>query len=118
MYVHVDLAADPPSVAVHEGDDLTRLHIEAHGASDGDAGRTALGRALGDAGLGSLDGSTDADAGTDALLDVAKLRALAGHHQPADWDQGFDKMIAYARSKGWTTDDHRVRAHVEWSVAS
>jgi hypothetical protein len=54
-------------------------------------------------------------------LDIAAFKAAAAATLPADeqaeldnWANGFDGMIAYATSKGWTNaDGTAVRAHVE-----
>jgi hypothetical protein len=49
---------------------------------------------------------------------VAELRSAAAatvaEQDRADWLKGFDGMIAYATSKGWTDESGtHVRAHVE-----
>lgn len=33
---------------------------------------------------------------------------------PDGWQEGFDAMVAYAASKGWTDARGRLRAHTEW----
>ena len=47
----------------------------------------------------------------DALRSAA--RATLSSDQRDAWASGFDGMIAYATSKGWTDTQGRVRAHVE-----
>jgi hypothetical protein len=64
-------------------------------------------------GLGELD-----PAGEHAWLHVDVLKATAAATLPTaeqdEWVKGFDGMIAYATSKGWTSEDGRsVRAHIE-----
>lgn len=91
------------AVEVEEPDDCSRLHI-ASGLEHG-----PLAEQLEASELGALDGPGA------ALLDVEVLSALAGGSASApDWSQRWDRMIAYAARKGWTTDDGRfLRAHVE-----
>jgi hypothetical protein len=44
----------------------------------------------------------------------AEFERLAGDRagDPA-WREGFERMLAYAASKGWTDESGAVRAHVE-----
>ncbi len=52
--------------------------------------------------------------GSHVWLDVARCRDLGRDAAGDDWVDGYDKMIAYATSKGWTNDDAtEVRAHIE-----
>lgn len=99
MYVDLTLGR----AAVRQADDLKSLSVKAPG---GHADAAVLG------GLGE----PSAD-GAHVWLDVPALReAAAATIDPAgraDWLVGFDGMIAYATSKGWTDDQGRVRAHVE-----
>jgi hypothetical protein len=85
--------------AVHEPQDLSKLHVELRDVSD-----EAAGLALAAAGLGRLDGDH-------AWLDVSALRAMGGG--TPDWGTRFDAMLGYARRQGWTDEMvSRVRAHV------
>lgn len=99
MLIHLDLADG--SWHVQGADDLKSLAVELHGeGSAADVSRTL-------AGLGTYDGEH-------VWLDVAALRDAAGEGQGPDWRQGYEGMIAYARSKGWTDDrGAHVRAHVD-----
>jgi len=50
--------------------------------------------------------------GVDALRELALGSVAPDEHD--DWRDGFDAMITYARSKGWTSaDGGSVRAHIE-----
>jgi hypothetical protein len=109
MYVLVDLEAEPPTAALNEREDCTRLHVEVRGATDDAPGRTAVDRVLGDSGFGSVDGDGD-----DARLDLAHLRRAAGDGRPPGWEADFDAMADYARSKGWLDDSGTVQAHLVW----
>ncbi len=95
------------AASVHEAADLKSLSVRADGqAHDGEV-------ATGLVGLGLV-----ADGGEHAWLQIAALKAAAAATVPTDeqaaWTTGFDGMIAYATSKGWTSaDGHAVRAHIE-----
>ena len=47
-------------------------------------------------------------------VDPGDLTELAGRGGDAQWHQNLAAMIGYARSKGWTDDTGRIRAHVEF----
>jgi len=88
---------------VTEADNLGRLHVS-----------TALQpgeveRALQESGVG-----TKVENGR-ALLTVDVLRALAAASATTpQWDEGWEKMLSFARSHQWVTNDgHGVWAHVE-----
>jgi hypothetical protein len=52
--------------------------------------------------------------GAHVMIPVATLRRLAAGRVPDGWDADFDGMLAYARSKGWLSEDgNSVRAHLE-----
>jgi hypothetical protein len=85
--------------SVKDPENLRQLHAEFLGVSD-----EAAAAALAAAGLGTVDGDN-------AWLDAGALRA-AGDGSAA-WATGFDGMLAYAASKGWSSEDGaRVRAHI------
>jgi hypothetical protein len=90
------------AAVVREAEVLTALSVVSPG---GTVSPDALG------GLGRPDGSH-------VWLSVAELRfaaaATVAEQDRADWLKGFDGMIAYATSKGWTDESGtHVRAHVE-----
>lgn len=94
----------PTATEIHEAEVLTSLSVVA------DAGTDLA------AGLGAL-GTVDAG-GEHVWLDIDALRSAAAATLPeetrAEWAEGYDGMIAYATSKGWTDATGRaVRAHVE-----
>jgi hypothetical protein len=91
--------AERARATVAEAENLKQLHAEFRGVSDDIAAG-----ALREAGLGDVDGDH-------AWLETAALRA-AGDGS-AEWTAGFDAMLAYAASKGWSSEDgSRVRAHI------
>ena len=99
MYVLVSDGGSGVLATVADPGNLKQLHAEFRGVGD-DAAATALSAA----GLGTVDGDH-------AWLDAGALRA-AGDGS-AGWTAGFDGMLAYAASKGWTsTDGSAVRAHI------
>jgi hypothetical protein len=98
--VFIDLREGTARVA--EAHDLKSLSVRAPG---GVADASALGA------LGTPDGGH-------VWLSVVALREAAAATVPTEersaWVQGFDGMIAFAVSKGWTDESgERVRAHVE-----
>jgi len=100
--MYVDLSSG--AAVVCQADDLKSLSVVAPGATVNPA-------ALGD--LGEADGGH-------VWLAIASLRESAAASMPEAerdaWTTGFDGMIAYATSKGWTNEaGTHVRAHVEAS---
>jgi hypothetical protein len=60
---------------------------------------------------------TPSDDGAAVWLDAAELKSAAqasfAGSAPEGWNEGFDAMIEYARTKGWLSEDgNAVRAHV------
>ena len=50
-----------------------------------------------------------------AWIDEAWLRIAAGERDTA-WNGDFDKMVAFAKSKGWYDEPTRsIRAHIDWA---
>lgn len=92
----VSVTAD--GVELLAADDFTRFHVQAPAGIDVVA-------VLEKHGWGAA-----ADGG-DVWINV---EALTPDERSADWMIGFEKMLAYAESKGWTDGDRaRLRAHVE-----
>jgi hypothetical protein len=95
------------------------IRVGAEGASLGDAddlksfkvvAPRAASFALGDA------GRRDGDV---VWVSEAWLRASTAE-MPQAWRDGFEKMVAFARSKGWYTEAQdgqpaAIRAHIEWA---
>jgi hypothetical protein len=94
MYVRIT-----PTEQAHlvEPDVLTALAVQIVGDAPRDLGK-----------LGSFDGDH-------AWLGVNALRAAA--HQigvPDDWDEQFDGMLAFAKSRGWlSSSGSALRAHID-----
>ena len=46
---------------------------------------------------------------------VSTLRELAGElTDDVEWQDQFERMLAYAASHDWIRDDGSIEAHVEW----
>lgn len=103
MFVKIEGDPATPLVSIEEPDDCTRLHVSADDLDD-----SVAGSAVARAGLGS-----PGEPGH-LWLDVTALRKRARAATAAtDWDDRFDAMIAYARSKGWTDPTGElVAAHI------
>ena len=99
MFVLVAEDDGEARASVEDPGNLRQLHAEFRRVND-----NAAAAALAAAGLGTVDGDH-------AWLDAGALRA-AGDGSAA-WATGFDGMLAYAASKGWSSEDGaRVRAHI------
>jgi hypothetical protein len=102
MYIDVDTTAVPPTAVLADQDNFRAFAVMVNGTPDR---LPAVVEAL--SGLGVV----DAD-GAHAVLDGAELKRLANAGD--GWTADFDAMVEYARSKGWTDEQGRVRAHLEW----
>ena len=102
MVVVVDLGADPPTIGLSEPDDCARFHVSLRGPFDIERA-DALMRS---SGVGTATGG-------EAVVRVVAVRQMAGRRDTR-WEADFAVMLAYARSKGWLTDDGTgIRAHIE-----
>ena len=92
----VSVTAD--GVELLEADDFKRFHVAAPAGVDVVA-------VLAEHGWGA------AAEGDDVWINVD---ALTAGERSAEWTTGFEEMLAYAESKGWTDAERaRIRAHVE-----
>jgi hypothetical protein len=96
------VVTEPQQARLENPEDLTTLSVATH------LEPTALAVAIEQAGLGTFDGSH-------AMLEVVALRELAPEKLSADetWVAGFERMVEYAISRGWSDAEGRVRAHVD-----
>lgn len=83
MYIEVNLRAVPAAMTLHEPEDFTSFKVVI-------------------------------DAPAETFVELGTLEALAGARadDPA-WRDGLDKMLQYARQKGWTNGAGGIRAHIE-----
>jgi hypothetical protein len=105
MVIVVDLQqGDPAPVSLRDPDDCGRFHVEVIGPRD-DA---RLGHALVDADVGRV-------VDEHAFVDIGAVRRMAAGWVGESWADDFEKMVAYARSKGWLDETgNAIQAHVEW----
>lgn len=98
----------PHGCHVEDADDLGRLHVTADGLDDGQAGAALQHAHLGRTGKAGH-----------VSLAVASLRAAARPRASIpDWDDRFDAMIDFARSKGWLdASGEHVAAHIDRSAS-
>ena len=88
------------SGSLEDPDKLDRFHVEVSGNGD-------LEPAVGT--FGTMD-----DDGEHAWISVQAIREAALGRVDDGWDQRFESMLGYARSKGWYDDDRAaIRAHLE-----
>ncbi len=105
MYVFLDLTAPEQAPRLNDRENFQDFHVEVRGATD----TQSLDQALRAADLGV------ADEEGQAYLLPESVRILAGDDRGAAWDEQFDGMVDYARSKGWWNEEHRgVAGHVVW----
>lgn len=101
MDIEVDLGSDAGPV-LRDPDDFKGFKVVVAGGRDRDAVAAAL------AGIATWADDDHVAVERDAV------RALAGERaDDPEWRQGFETMVAYAESKGWTVGE-AIRAHVEW----
>jgi hypothetical protein len=102
MKIHI---SNSGSARLEEADDFKGFAVLAQGPASNAA---AMAKGL-PAGI-SLEGDSHAWVGVDWLKSALDIPARA------DRAENFEKMLAYARSKGWTKGDpEAVRAHIEWA---
>ena len=105
----IKISADGPvdrSLTLEEPDDCTRFHLEGHDVSPEQAADV-----LTDARAGRLDPEDPAD----AWIEPEAVRRMADGRVGDDWDERFEGMVGYARSKGWVAEDGAIQAHCEWT---
>jgi hypothetical protein len=99
MFVLVTGEGGRVRATVEDAQNLKQLHAELRGVSD-----DAAAEALRTAGLGRIDGD-------EAWLNADALKE-AGDGS-SGWTVDFYAMLAYAKTRGWTSDDEsQVRAHI------
>jgi hypothetical protein len=83
MYIEINLSVAPPVTTLREPNDFNSFKITVRKADH-------------------------------AQVTVESLEQLAGDRaDDPEWRRGFEKMLEYARVRGWVHDGV-VRAHIEW----
>jgi hypothetical protein len=108
MYLECDLTSDPPTTTLRDPEDCDRLKVVVKGpGAKGPEDAARLAAAL--TGIGRPQGTQV------VFLEPDALRRMAAGRVAPDWDQSFQRMLDYARTKGWTDEaTGTVRAHCEW----
>ena len=105
MYVLIHLSTQGPALQLKEPDDLRALKVIVRGRAPD---RARVADAL--SSVGCLDRAGN------AMLGIDELKRLAGPlGEDREWSDAFDRMVAYARSKGWVVGTDRLKAHCEWT---
>lgn len=104
MWIDVDCAETSPTVRLRDADEFDAFKLVVRAADTRGQLVDALRR------IGSLDGDGNALVSIDALVDLAGRRAA-----DPDWRRSFDRMVEFARSRGWTdARGSMLQAHCEW----
>jgi hypothetical protein len=119
MELVVDLSTGDVVLRRHQ--DLQRFSVQARlvgpedGPAEGALGALSAALRVHEVGTVGPDG--------DVLVPTAAVRRLAvdaakedGSPLDAEWDDGFSGMVQFAATKGWTSEDGALRAHVEWEA--
>jgi len=117
MELAVDLSTGDVVLRRHQ--DLQRFSVQARlvhpgdGPAEGALGALSAALRVHEAGTVGPDG--------DVLVPPATLRRLAvdaarenGSSLDPDWESEFSDVVQFAATKGWTSKDGALRAHVEW----
>jgi hypothetical protein len=117
MEVVVDLSTG--GVMLREREDMRRFSVQAlplhpgDGPAEGALGALAAALSVHAVGTVGPDG--------DVLVPTAAVRRLAADAAREDgasldsaWEHEFNGMVTYAATKGWTSEDGSLRAHIEW----
>jgi hypothetical protein len=117
MQLVVDLFTG--DVRLRDGDDLERFSVRVLPGGPGDGLKSGALGAL--AAALSMQGAGTVEPGGDVIVPPGAVRRLAGkaaasegHGVGDQWEGGFARMLEDASTRGWTTDDGSIRAHVEW----
>jgi hypothetical protein len=99
MIIRIDTNSD--TIALEEPTDFHRLKAVVSGPAD-------------EARMTRLLGTRGAAENGHVHLEPSAFRSLAGNvaHEPG-WAASLEKMLDYARSKGWCDERGRVLAHIE-----
>jgi hypothetical protein len=98
------------SVRLVDPSDFTRFSVAVTtGEEPGtDGGDDAVDDALAAAGAGRV-----VHAGQAAIDPLFIRRAAGDAAETAEWNKGFDAMLAYASSKNWITGNGEILAHID-----
>jgi hypothetical protein len=104
MYVQVHITEGKESLELMDEGDLSRFSVIVDPRIAGEV----LGRKLAATGAGSLSGD-------EVLVNVDWIRRNGKTHS-AEWHANFDRMLAYALTRGWVDPAYTaIVAHIEYS---
>jgi hypothetical protein len=104
MYILLSLSQDKALARLEEPDDCTRFHVAIRDLSEKQVQQLLQKENLGEF----------ADYNT-AWVQLTAIRKLAEGRIAPDWSDRFEKMLDYARRKGWLSQDGTlVSGHCEW----
>jgi hypothetical protein len=92
------------SVTIQQAEDLRAFKVVSH-LQDPAAADSALGNAK----------AGRVDAGH-AWINPQWLLKRSPNASSAEWMLRFDKMLEYARSSGYLSDQGEIRAHIDWII--
>lgn len=102
MIIKITATDGGTSIALENPDDFTAFAISRGQGLTAERLSSAVAR------LGRPEGNGHVHVSVEALTDLAGARA-----ENEEWRAGLEKMIAYARSKGWVDEHGGIRAHIE-----
>jgi hypothetical protein len=109
MYVQIDLAPYPPVVTLEDPDNTKQFHLSIINATSRDADWGLVFGAMVDAAAGRLEGD-------DAYITVDAVRRMAEGRVSETWNEDFEAMLDYAKTKGWLDEQGiAIKAHIEWT---
>jgi hypothetical protein len=106
VYVNVDVSRSP-AVALRDQDDFGSFKVVVSGMAAGDPRLAGILEPYGSIGSNG-----------DALLRIDAIKALAGNRGAnPEWLARLDRMIGYARSRGWLAEaGSAIQAHCEYAA--
>jgi hypothetical protein len=106
MFIQVNYNSRGELLSLEDGDNFQQFHI----CAPQDLDIKSIEKLLELDNLGYL--SEDEQ---EVYIGIQGLVALAGELATPKWIEELEKMVAYAKSKGWTNlSGDSVKAHIEW----
>jgi len=100
------IAVTRAGVALRDADDLKKFAVSS------ELGSADVAAILTETGWGR---ASDEEGHVAVSVAAVRNAAAAAGHASEEWDDGFERMLAYAATKGWLVDPDHILAHVEGS---